>query len=155
MRSRISLLFATACYVGMIPGAPGTYASLATTIAYFAVFQISHRIHLELFISSLCLISALGALAATDVARDRGIEDPSIVVIDEVAGQLLTFFLIPVTPLFLTAGFVLFRIMDIVKPFPIRKLEHLPGGIGIMADDLLAGIYANVCLQLAARWIHF
>ena len=74
-------------------------------------------------------------------------------VIDEVAGQLLTFLFLPVNPFNLISGFVLFRIFDIWKPYPIRKLESLKHGVGIMADDLLAGVYGNLILQLINHFI--
>ncbi|MGD0102312.1 MAG: phosphatidylglycerophosphatase A, partial [Acidobacteriota bacterium] len=83
-----------------------------------------------------------------------GQEDPSFVVIDEVAGQLLTLLFLPVNWLNLVLGFLAFRTFDIWKPFPIRKLESLGEGVGIMADDLLAGVYGNVLLQfLNFLWV--
>jgi len=94
------------------------------------------------------LISLLGVWAANKVERDSKIVDPSFVVIDEVAGQLITFFLIPLSWVYLFIGFLLFRAFDILKPFPARRAEELPGGWGIMVDDIVAGIYANLFLQL-------
>jgi phosphatidylglycerophosphatase A len=152
MRRRIPLLLASGIYLGLIPGAPGTYASMATTAVFFLFYRISYRIAPELHISIVCLVSLVGVWAATAVARQRGVEDPSVVVIDEVAGQLVTFAFLPVTAFNLLAGTLLFRVMDIFKPFPIRRLEQLEGGVGIMADDLLAGVYANLILQLANRY---
>ncbi len=151
MKKRISLLFSTALYIGLIPGAPGTYASLATAAAFFLISR-TYRIIPELHFSAVCLISALGMLAASETSRDVGDPDPGIVVIDEVGGQLLTYLLLPVGPLNLLLGFVFFRAFDIWKPPPIRRLEHLPGGVGILADDLLAGVYANVLLRVC-DWV--
>ena len=150
MRSRLAQLIATACYLGMIPGAPGTYASVATTLLLYAVARSSQAVRPELLLSTVGLVTIAGVLAAADVARAAELEDPQTVVIDEVAGQLLTFVLVPLTPANLVAGTVLFRIFDMWKPFPIRRLEHFPHGVGIMADDLAAGVYANVLLQLAS-----
>ncbi len=148
MRDRISFLFATGGYIGTIPGAPGTYASLATTAAYYLIYQIYFRISPEILVSVLCLITAVGVFAAARVSRNLGQEDPKIVVIDEVAGQLTALSFLPVSTFNLVAGTFLFRLFDIWKPYPIRKLESLENGVGIMADDLLAGLYANVILQI-------
>jgi phosphatidylglycerophosphatase A len=155
MSSRISLLIASGIYLGLIPGAPGTYASMATTLAFFLSYRISYHIAPELHVSIVCLVSIIGVWAATAVAQQRGVEDPSVVVIDEVAGQLVTFVFVPVTLFSLLGGTILFRLMDIFKPFPIRRLERLEGGVGIMADDLLAGVYANLVLQFAIRYLGF
>lgn len=151
MKKRLSMAFASALYIGCIPGAPGTYASLAATLVFALIYYSSFRIVPELHLSAVGLIAIAGILAAVQVSRDMGVEDPSCVVIDEVAGQLLTFFFLPVTPVNLIFGFVAFRVFDIWKPFPIRRLEALKGGVGILADDLLAGIYANLVLQLIYR----
>jgi phosphatidylglycerophosphatase A len=151
MINRLSMAIASAFHIGFIPGAPGTYASIATTLAYFLVFHFSHRILPSLPLSAVCLITLIGVFTASNVSRSSGIEDPSFVVIDEVAGQLTAFLFLPVSSFNLIAGFFAFRIFDIWKPYPIRKLEPLGQGVGIMADDLLAGIYANVALQILNR----
>jgi phosphatidylglycerophosphatase A len=148
MKNRISLAYASAFHIGFIPGAPGTYASIATTLCFFLIFHFSGRIISVLHLSAICLISLAGVLASDDVSRRTGNQDPQFVVIDEVAGQLLTFLFLPVNPFNLIMGTVLFRVFDMWKPFPIRKLEHLRGGVGIMADDLLAGIYGNLVLRI-------
>ena len=95
---------------------------------------------------------AIGIPAATLVARASGLKDPGFVVIDEVAGQLITFIAVPVSWQSLLLGFILFRGFDIVKPPPVRMLERLPGGVGIVIDDVGAGIYALLVMQLA---LHF
>jgi phosphatidylglycerophosphatase A len=148
MIKRLSLFIASAFYIGFIPGAPGTYASIATTLAYFLVVRLSHHIVPSLQLSVVCLISLIGVLTSDNASRSSGIEDPSFVVIDEVAGQLVTFLFLPVSAFNLIAGTFAFRLFDIWKPYPIRKLEPLGHGVGIMADDLLAGVYANIILQL-------
>ncbi len=154
MRDRISLLLASGFGIGMIPGAPGTYASLITTLIFYLVYRVSFRILPELHLSAVCLITAAGVLFSARASRMLGKDDPNVVVIDEVAGQLLTFLFLPVSAFHLVAGTVLFRLFDIWKPFPLRKLESLRNGVGIMADDLAAGIYANLVLQIADRFIH-
>jgi phosphatidylglycerophosphatase A len=153
MRQRISIIIASAFYIGFIPGAPGTYASIATTLGFLLVFLNSWHIVSSLHLSAVCLITLIGVLTAADASRSSGKEDPSFVVIDEVAGQLLTFLFLPVSALNLILGTAAFRLFDIWKPYPIRKLEPLKDGVGIMADDLLAGVYANVLLQLVNRLI--
>ncbi len=152
MKKHLSLLFATGLYIGLIPGAPGTYASIATSLVFYLTWRVSHGIVPSLHLSITCLIAAIGIFAAAEVSRQCGVEDPGIVVIDEVAGQLVTFLFLPVGTFNLIAGTVLFRGFDIWKPLFIRKLEPLPNGVGIMADDLLAGVYANVVLQIL-NWL--
>ena len=148
MKDRLYLTYATGLYIGFIPGAPGTYASFAATLLYFFIYRHSGRILPALHISSLCFITLAGVLASAAISRRTGEEDPSYIVIDEVAGQLLTFLFLPVNFLNLAVGFIAFRVFDMWKPFPIRKLESFENGVGVMADDLLAGVYANVLLQL-------
>jgi phosphatidylglycerophosphatase A len=148
MKTRLSMAFASGLYIGFIPGAPGTYASIATTVVFFLFCHFTHSLVPALHMSIVCLISLIGILASSEVSRTTGLEDPSFVVIDEVAGQLVTFLFLPATAFNLVLGTVVFRLFDIWKPFPIRKLESLAGGTGIMADDLLAGIYGNLVLQL-------
>jgi phosphatidylglycerophosphatase A len=98
------------------------------------------------------LVVAIGIPAATLEARGCGKKDPSHVVIDEVAGQLLTLVACPIVWQGLLAGFILFRVFDIVKPPPVRSLERLPEGTGIVVDDLGAGVYGLIVLQLL---LHF
>jgi len=148
MRRRLWLFIASGGCVGFIPGAPGTYASALTAIAFYGIYRLEFRIVPELHVSVLCLIAAVGTLAAAQASRIYGREDPPVVVVDEVAGQLTAFLFLPVTVSHIVLGFALFRIFDIWKPFPIRRLESLQNGVGIMADDLLAGTYANLTLQL-------
>lgn len=153
MKRRLSLFFATAGYVGLIPKAPGTWGSLVATLALFAISGRTADVAPQLLLSATGVIAVLGVLAADSVARDRGVEDPQVVVIDEVAGQLLTFVFVPLRWQTLLLGTLLFRVFDIWKPFPLRRAERLPHGVGIMADDLLAGVYANLLLQAACRWL--
>jgi len=152
MKKRLALLISSAFYIGLIPGAPGTYASLATAAVFYWIYRTFQNIIPDLHLSAVCLISAVGVFAAAETSRNYRDPDPSVVVIDEVAGQLLTFLFLPVTVINVVLGFLFFRVFDIWKPQPIRKMEDLPGGVGIMADDLMAGIYANVLLQLG-NWV--
>jgi phosphatidylglycerophosphatase A len=150
MTGRLALLFATSGYVGFLPKAPGTWGSITATLCFFAASRVVGIVP-ALHVSVCGLVTVLGAIAADRVARDRGVEDPQIVVIDEVAGQLIAFLFLAPTWQNLVAGTALFRLFDIWKPFPLRKAESLPHGVGIMADDVLAGIYANAILQVANR----
>jgi phosphatidylglycerophosphatase A len=94
----------------------------------------------------------VGIPAATRVARASGLKDPQFVVIDEVAGQLITFIAVPLSWKSLLLGFILFRGFDIVKPPPVRQLEHLSEGVGIVVDDVAAGFYAVIVMHFA---LHF
>lgn len=96
-------------------------------------------------------VTTLGIRPSTVVARESGVKDPGFVVIDEVAGQLIAFIGVPLDWKYLLAGFILFRGFDITKPFPLRRLEALPEGTGIMMDDVGAGLYALLLLQI---WVH-
>jgi phosphatidylglycerophosphatase A len=148
MKDRLCLAYASVMYIGFIPGAPGTYASFATTLAYFFIYRLYGGILPSLHVSTLCIVTIAGVLASAAISRRTGQEDPSYIVIDEVAGQLLTFLFLPVSYFNLAAGFVAFRVFDMWKPFPIRKMESFENGVGVMADDLLAGVYGNVLLHL-------
>ena len=141
-------MIASVFHLGFVPGAPGTYASVATALSYYLIYRFSHRILPELHISAVCLITLVGVLASAELHRITGEEDPHFIVIDEVAGQLLAFLFLPIGALNIILGTAFFRIFDIWKPFPIKRLESLGGGVGVMADDLLAGVYANLVLQL-------
>jgi phosphatidylglycerophosphatase A len=136
---------------GFLKPGPGTYASIATVLLWLAGALLLHHNTQHLFIATLVALAlsiALGIPAATRVARESGRKDPGFVVIDEVAGQLIT--LIAVQPDWPHAllALLLFRFFDILKPPPIRRLEALPEGIGIVVDDLGAGIYALIVVQL-------
>ena len=98
------------------------------------------------------VFAAVGIWAADRTARLAGSKDPRHVVVDEIAGQLVTLAFLPLTPRVLIAGFLVFRVLDVWKPWPADRLEGLPGGSGIMADDLMAGLYGNLILQAIAAW---
>lgn len=152
-KSRGSWLIATFFGVGhMYPG-PGTWASAITAAGWWVVAQfVPTDWHLPVIIVTAIAITLAGIPPSTVVARESGREDPGFVVIDEVAGQLIALIAAPLSWNYLLAGFILFRVFDILKPFPLRRLEKLPEGTGIMMDDVGAGLYALVLLQL---WLHF
>ena len=134
------------------PG-PGTWASVATTLLWGGFARYAAPATLSVYAAvTAVVVTLLGIPAATRVARAIGKEDPSQVVIDEVAGQMVAFIGVPLNWKCLLAGLILFRAFDITKPFPIRRLEHLPEGTGIMLDDIGAGLYALAVMQLL---LHF
>ncbi len=125
--------------------APGTAGSLVTLIALWLI--PFNRVAL---LGTLVVVTGLGMWAASRVERALGAKDPGVIVIDEVAGMLLSVLTLPRTiPVLLTA-FLLFRVFDIVKPFPARESQSFSGGLGVMLDDLIAGAYALV-LVMGAR----
>ena len=141
----LGLTIATAGFTGYAPVAPGTVGSLVGLLILFAVRATGNPL-LELGVLVVVVVS--GIWSAGVVERDVGIEDPGIVVVDEVAGMLLTLLWIPLTWPTALVGFLAFRIFDIIKPFPARSAERLPGGWGIMADDLFAAVYASIVVRL-------
>jgi len=142
-------LIATFFSIGRLKPAPGTWGSVATVIVWAL---ISSRIPPEArtwaTITAAALVTLIGIPAATQMARASGLKDPQFVVIDEVAGQLVTLIAVPLAWKTFLAGLILFRVFDILKPPPIRLLERLPEGTGIMADDLGAGLGAVFVMHL-------
>jgi phosphatidylglycerophosphatase A len=137
------------------PG-PGTWGSAAAVLLWAAAARIFHLSPSALLLTLCCGIALsllFGVPAASIVARESGREDPSFVVIDEVAGQWITLLLSPVDWRHALIAFVLFRLFDITKPFPIRRIEHLPAGWGIVFDDVGAGLYAWGVASLLRLWI--
>ncbi len=175
-KPRISLAIATALGLGYIPKAPGTFGSLVGVILGWGAMalsplQFAPRIAATGELSNppafwwsnfagtecvtIVVVSVIGIWAAGRTARYLQNHDPQIVVIDEVAGQLISYLGLATPKTFalnwkyLLLGFILFRVFDIWKPFPARQAESLPGGLGIMADDWIAGIYAALGLWIA------
>jgi phosphatidylglycerophosphatase A len=147
--SRLSWLIATFFGVGYLPLGPGTWASAITVLLWWAAARwINPGWLLAVAIVASLAITLIGIPPSTVVARESGRKDPGFVVIDEVAGQMIALIGVPTNWKYLLAGFILFRSFDIVKPFPLRRLEKLPGGTGIMMDDVGAGLYALVLLHI-------
>lgn len=151
---RLAVFLATAAYCGYFPIAPGTVGSAAGLVVYLLVWWTRSPI---VEVSLIVVTFAAGTWAATHAERYFGGIDPGPVVIDEVLGMLVTLAFIPAGWSAALAGFVLFRILDVVKPFPANRLEKFHGGFGIMADDAMAGVYSNICLRvlmwLMPAWI--
>jgi len=145
----LAKLVATGLGSGYSPVAPGTAGSLVGLVLFLPLAGCAWPIQL----AAVVAVTILGVLAGGRLATTLGLKDPGVVVVDEVAGQWITFLALPMTPVIAIAGFLLFRATDIVKPWPARALERLPGGLGIMADDVAAGIYAHLLLRLGlAVW---
>jgi phosphatidylglycerophosphatase A len=160
----LSRIVATAFFTGYIPWASGTFGSLAGLLVLLIPgAEQPIAMAMMLFIAIATGVPAAGAVARAEGNRlsrvaavtkkafqpgDHGAPDPSIVVIDEVVGMWITLFLVPKTIPAYLLGFLLFRAMDIVKPQPARAVERIPDGWGIMLDDIVAGLYANLALRV-------
>jgi phosphatidylglycerophosphatase A len=160
----LALAIAT-CGVGYLPLAPGTWGSLLAVFFYLILHRvwfpdsgIPPGVHVSSFLlvqfAIILTVTVVGTWAASRTERVLRIKDPRKVVVDEVAGQLISLLAVPATSWLLDdvttvlAAFILFRIFDIVKPYPARRLERMHGGVGIMADDLVAGLYAFLGVML-------
>jgi phosphatidylglycerophosphatase A len=141
--TRAALAIATVFGVGYIPFAPGTFGSLAG-LAVWALLPAAAPVQA----AAIAIVFIAGAWSGTIAEQHFGRTDPGQVVIDEVAGMLITLLLNPVGWTGAIAGFLLFRVADIVKPYPANRLERLHGGVGVMADDAMAAVYANLVLRI-------
>jgi phosphatidylglycerophosphatase A len=150
----IAMAVATAGYVGYFPIASGTAGSLAGLV----VFAFVRWVGVPVFeLAMIAVVLVLGIWSASVAERTLKLKDPGPVVIDEVLGMLMTLALLPLSMTGVLVGFVLFRFFDVIKPFPAARLETLHGGMGIMLDDAVAGLYAYVSLRvlvaLAPAWL--
>jgi phosphatidylglycerophosphatase A len=146
-------LAATFFGAGRLRPGPGTWGSVATVVVWgLASSQIAVATRTWATIFAVAVVTLIGIPAATIVARASSSKDPQFVVVDEVAGQLVALIAVPLAWKTLLAGLILFRVFDIWKPFPIRRLERLPEGTGIVVDDLAAGVYALIIMHLL---LHF
>lgn len=144
--TRIAVFLATVAYCGYFPFAPGTVGSAAGLLVYALVWWTQSPI---VEVGLIVGLFAVGVWAGTVAERYFGGIDPGPIVLDEVVGMLITLAFIPVGLSGAIAGFVLFRIFDVIKPFPAGRFERLHGGLGVMADDAMAAVYANLSLRLA------
>jgi phosphatidylglycerophosphatase A len=140
----VALAFATVCGVGYTPVAPGTFGSAAGLLLWW-LLPSSPPVQA----GAIVALFAVGSWSGSVAERHFGRTDPGQVVIDEVMGMIITLFLNPVGWMGALGAFLLFRIADIIKPFPANRLERLHGGVGVMADDAMAAIYANLVLRAA------
>ncbi|MCX8022745.1 MAG: phosphatidylglycerophosphatase A [Syntrophorhabdaceae bacterium] len=146
---KIAEITASLFYIGFIPGAPGTYASVAgCIILYFLSFS---SIPSQICLGGFSILVSMFSIKKLKV----GEKDPPFVVIDEVAGMFVTMIGHRTDVLRLFIGFILFRFFDIIKPWPIKRIEKIGGPFGVVADDVLAGIYANLILSLMFMIVSF
>ena len=150
---RWATLVATFFGAGRLRPGPGTWGSVATVILWAAISLIlPPGVRTSATIAAAALVTLIGIPAATQVARAANVKDPQIIVIDEVAGQIVALIAVPLAWKTFLAGLILFRVFDILKPPPIRLLERLPEGTGIVVDDLGAGLYALAVMHLLLRF---
>jgi phosphatidylglycerophosphatase A len=144
-----SSLVATFFFIGRLHPGPGTWGSAAAVLLWaIASHGLSPGLRTPVCITLASVVILIGIPAATHVARASASKDPQFVVIDEVAGQLIALIAVPLAWKTFLASFILFRVFDIFKPPPVRQLEKLPEGAGIVLDDVAAGLYALVVIQL-------
>ena len=148
MSEKTVRLLSTFFYVGDVPVAPGTAASFVGLL-----LGVIFHFHLFFYILLTSAVIFLGLLVCGPMEKVLGKKDPGCVVIDEVAGILISLFLLPLTPAVLITAFFLFRAFDMFKIYPANKLEDMGGSVGIMADDIMAGIYTNVVMHIALRFM--
>jgi len=141
---QIAVIFSTGLYTGYSPIAPGTVGTIVAVLLYLALSRLSPVLY-GITVLAFLLMACWTAGMAEHILRTR---DSQRIVIDEVAGFLVTMTFLPPTTGHMLLGFALFRLFDMVKPFPIRRLEGLKGGYGVVADDVMAGIYANMVVRV-------
>ncbi|MEO8500750.1 MAG: phosphatidylglycerophosphatase A [Vicinamibacteria bacterium] len=142
-KQRLATVLATGFGSGYSPFAPGTAGSAVGLLFVWGMSTLG----LTGQIIATVVVSIVSMVAADIVAKSMGLKDPGLIVADEIAGMMVTMIAIPLSAKSLLLGFILFRVMDVVKPPPARQFEHLKGGIGIVADDLMAGVYAQLVLR--------
>jgi phosphatidylglycerophosphatase A len=147
MPDKIVKMLSTWFYIGNFPVAPGTAASAAG-----ALMAVVCSPSLFLYVLVMLTVAILGFMVSGKMEAMLGQKDPGCVVIDEVAGIMIAFFLLPLTPLVVVVSFFLFRAFDMFKIYPVNQFEKLKGSTGVMMDDIIAGIYTNIVMQFAVRW---
>ena len=148
LRVELSEWLATCFKIGHLPIAPGTWGSLAAIIGWWLWLQYLDPL---VFIILIITIFTIGVFTTNIIIDHTGEKDPSRIVIDEVAGQWLGLLMLPDDRLYIAGAFILFRLLDIIKPWPIRQLEQLPKGWGVMLDDMLAGLLTLGLIQGVIR----
>ena len=141
---RLGVFVATCGYLGYVPVAPGTFGS-AAGLAVFLAVRSTGSTAVEL--AAIVLLFAIGVWSGTVAEHHFGGVDPGPVVMDEVVGMLITLALLPVNATGAFVGFLVFRVFDVIKPWPAGGFEKLPGGLGVMADDGMAAIYGNLVMR--------
>ena len=149
VKERLAFVLAAGFGAGYSPFAPGTAGSAVGLLFVWGMSYLS----LPWQLAAVLVVTVLSMIAADIVARSTGLKDPGLIVADEIAGMMVTMIAIPLSATSLILGFILFRVMDVVKPPPARQFESFKGGIGIVADDLMAGVYAHLALRGILMWI--
>ena len=144
MKNFIVKMCSTFFFVGFAPVAPGSFGTLAGVVVCLALYN-----HWIVYSIVFLVLTVIGVWSAQETETLLGKKDPGCVVIDEVVGIMVTFFMIPFSWPIIIVGYFLFRAVDMFKIYPANRLETMGGGVGIVADDLLAGLYANLILQAA------
>ena len=150
MVNKLANWFSTVLKVGYLPIAPGTWGSLAALVVWFIIIESTSTVT---FIVAIIMIFALGVYTSSITERYLDKKDPSVIVIDEWVGQWIALLFLPKSLLWGLVAFTLFRLFDIWKPYPIKTLDNLPSGWGIMLDDVFAGIYALITIFMLRAWI--
>ena len=143
--TKLGLLLATCGYVGHVPLAPGTAGTLVGVAVFYGLRAFGGPVAEP---TAIVILFAVGVWASGVAERHWQRTDPGPVVIDEVVGTLLTLLWLPLTGLGVFVGFLVFRVLDVVKPWPADRFESLHGGLGVMADDAMAGVYGHLLLRL-------
>jgi phosphatidylglycerophosphatase A len=151
---RLGLFIATCGYIGYVPLAPGTFGSLVGLGVFYALRSTGSS---AVELGAIVILFIIGIWSGTEAEHHLGGVDPGPVVLDEVVGMLITLALIPVNLTGAIVGFIVFRVLDVFKPWPSARLEALPGGLGVMADDGMAAIYGNLVMKglilIAPGWL--
>jgi phosphatidylglycerophosphatase A len=142
---RLGLFIATCGYIGYVPVAPGTFGSAAGLVAY-ALVRSADSYVLEAV--TIVVLFVIGVWSGTQAEHHFGGIDPAPVVMDEVVGMLITLAFLPVNWVGAMVGFLVFRLLDVYKPWPAARFERLPGGLGVMADDGMAALYGNLVMRV-------
>ncbi|MCK9420398.1 MAG: phosphatidylglycerophosphatase A [Nitrospirae bacterium] len=145
----IILFISQGAYAGRAPVAPGTAGTVVGVFLYLGMKGLPPGHYLAVCV----LVTLVGMWAAGHTEIMLGRTDSPSIVIDEIAGFLIAMFMVPPRWFFIVSGFLLFRVFDIIKPWPLRRLEELHGGPGVMLDDVGAGVYTNIVLQIVALLI--
>lgn len=143
MRDFITKTLSTFFYVGYLPAVPGTFASLAALFLFYLI-----KDNIFIYALSIIISISLGLLVSSEAEKLFKRKDAKCIVIDEVAGMLLSVAFMPYDFKLAVIAFFLFRILDTLKPYPADNLQNLKGGLGVMSDDIVAGVYTNIILQV-------
>ena len=146
----IILALSSFFYIGYLPFIPGTFGSIAGILLFYLIKDSA-----VIYALFTCICIIIGFLVTGEAERILNKKDARCIVIDEVVGILLSFIFIPFDYKLVIIGFLLFRILDSLKPYPAGRLQNLKGSLGIMSDDIIAGLYTNIILQVVLRLVSF